>query len=161
MYVTQPLLRYLLFNYLFTENNCSKCSLIFSSNVVLNLFLGLQEFIEAFSILTFFSEGRLITYDDLTQLLSWSWDSPSLQNGNDQPQPANYKLLVSQSDFVMGLADIPGELVRACGIGARTSDFKMFLFKSCKFLQQFFRSNLLLFKITYSITYFKLEITVL
>lgn len=65
---------------------------------------GVQEFIEALSYWTFCRTGKLLTP---TQAESW------FSFGLDK-EPNAISLPLSSTDFVLGIADLTGELMRAC-----------------------------------------------
>ena len=65
---------------------------------------GVQEFIEALGYWTFCRTGKLLT---TTQAESWL----SFRFEEEEPKVV---LLLSPTDFVLGIADLTGELMRAC-----------------------------------------------
>ncbi|CAL8134650.1 unnamed protein product [Orchesella dallaii] len=118
---------------------------------------GVQEFVEAVALYNFFKHRKILTYEDLLSQLTFEVtvdDTPESQaetketlpnaendsseivtEKNDKKRTVKFALVVPKTDFFLGLSDVTGELMRACGSSVKTPDFKTFLFESCAFVR--------------------------
>lgn len=83
--------------------------------------IGVQEFIEAFTFLHYLKSGRLISYDEVQKFLSFSpkesiADEPEKQDVCKDPPKKDPVIILplSRADFLLGIADLTGELMRLC-----------------------------------------------
>ncbi|XP_064403577.1 translin-associated protein X-like [Halichondria panicea] len=97
---------------------------------------GLQEFIEAIAFLTFLSKRRLVTMEEVQSYLTFKVQQESFlceptgaQLGSEE---AILCLPLDPVDYVLGIADLTGELMRLCinavGCGDRELPFNMLTF---------------------------------
>ncbi len=93
---------------------------------------GLQEFIEAIAFLTFLSKRRLITMDEVQSYLTFQVQRESFSCEPTGSQVAVLFLPLDPMDYVLGIADLTGELMRLCinavGCGDRELPFNMLAF---------------------------------
>ena len=83
--------------------------------------IGVQEFIEAFTFFHYLKSGRLISYREVQKFLSFppkeSADSESEKQDASKDPPKRDPLIIlplSREDFLLGIADLTGELMRLC-----------------------------------------------
>lgn len=89
---------------------------------------GIQEFIEAYTFCEYLKEKDLSDWNDLNQLLTYK---------NEEEGPESYHFNMVPAEFVLGLADLTGEIMRNCinSLGSGDTDN---CFKTCKFLQSIY-----------------------
>jgi len=85
--------------------------------------IGVQEFIEAFTFLHYLKSDQLISYEEIQKYLTFTVEA---QDG------AQSLLPLSRADFLLGVADLTGELMRLCinsvGSGNSTLPFGILSF---------------------------------
>ncbi len=103
---------------------------------------GLQEFVEAVTFLHYIKDGYLITYEDLcTKYLTFEND----KEGDDilESTAPKFALLLRPMDYILGVADLTGELMRMClnclGNGEREKSEEI-----CEFLREIHNETLVL-----------------
>ena len=82
---------------------------------------GLQEYIEALSFYHFLKTGALISYEGVTENLKFSNEAAD-------------RLTVSPFDYILGVADLTGELMRLCINSAANGD-RDTPFEVCRFMR--------------------------
>lgn len=94
---------------------------------------GLQEFIEAYAFYTYLSEKRLFTYEELRNLLDIEVRTST--------GSAKQQLLLAPTEYLLGLSDVTGELMRfmisiaASPVAGKYAELKQQVFNICHFLQ--------------------------
>lgn len=93
---------------------------------------GIQEFVEAY---TFFE------YLQGKEISDWEQIEKRFEYKTEEGEQQSYSLSLIPSEFILGLADLTGEIMRLCinslGSGERTS-----CFDNCKFLQNMYLNYL-------------------
>lgn len=100
---------------------------------------GIQEFVEALTYYYYLKEERLISYDEVKTLVSslifetGEYNATQVVENNDV-RPNDAALHISFSDYILGVADMTGELMRKCinSIGSGNVDQPM---KLCHFMR--------------------------
>lgn len=98
--------------------------------LVLFLFTGMQEFIEAASFLQYIQKGTLISLDELQAMLTFS---------------ETLKVHIPVYEYLLGIADLTGELMRLC-INAVGRGQTQLVSNTCSSLQKI---HLALFSLKY------------
>lgn len=101
---------------------------------------GLQEFVEALTYLMFLKTGKLISLEETQEFMTFKMGSASETDASKDPKNGvrvsddvdPVRLLLSPTDFVLGVADLTGELMRmsinAVGSGNREIPFDLLPF---------------------------------
>ena len=96
---------------------------------------GLQEFIEALSYMTFLSNGRLIAMEDVQSYLTFrvhTEDSGATEGEQEMVSGDVICLPLEPTDYLLGIADLTGELMRLCinsvGCGDKELPFNLLPF---------------------------------
>ena len=116
--------------------------IFFFMNVYSNqyvIFLGLQEYIEAITFYHFITNGRLFNLEELKEELTFQEDS---DNENDV-EKIKVPLLVPLLDYILGVQDLTGELMRHC-INSFTAHNKKAGFNDCNFVKHLYTGMLVL-----------------
>lgn len=95
---------------------------------------GLQEFIEANSYLEFLQNKETSDWNDLEERLKYKTE------GDEQQE---YSLKIVPAEFILGLADLTGEVMRNCINSLNFCDTER-CFEGCKFLQNIYARYLTL-----------------
>ncbi|KAI8819563.1 Translin [Fimicolochytrium jonesii] len=77
---------------------------------------GLEEFIEAVSFLWFLEKGRLVTKEEVQECVGIGQGDANVEGGaaTETIGDKEKRVLVTNEDYVMGLGDLTGELMRHC-----------------------------------------------
>lgn len=98
---------------------------------------GLQEFIEAFTYFNYVSGDAIITCPKLQMRLTYPEETKPDAKSVERDSVGPITCLVDQSEFLMGIGDLTGEVMRrsiyALGIG----DFDT-CFEACRFLRSIY-----------------------
>lgn len=86
---------------------------------------GLQEFVEAFSFYEYLSNDYIMDWEHLQQKLSYTADCE------------NYICLINPIEYMLGLADLSGEIMRKCINALNNGDIERCL-KACNFIQDLY-----------------------
>lgn len=86
---------------------------------------GLQEFVEAFSFYEYLSNDALMDWTHLQQKLSYTADC------------GDYACLINPIEYMLGLADLSGEIMRKCINALNNGDIDRCL-KACNFIQDLY-----------------------
>lgn len=90
---------------------------------------GLQEFVEAVTFLHFIKERKLLCYRDLCEkYLSFK------TTDNSDPSNGYHAVLLTQVDYILGVADLTGELMRMC-MNQISSGNQNRVMEICRFLR--------------------------
>ncbi|GAB1602412.1 translin-associated protein X-like [Argonauta hians] len=73
---------------------------------------GVQEFIEAVSFYFYTKENRLVTLDEIQAMLSFKSPQDSTAGHSSENCESEHSVLVRPLDFLLGIADLTGELMR-------------------------------------------------
>ncbi len=76
---------------------------------------GVQEFIEALSFYMFQKESRLLSYNEAKNWLTFTDDGSDIQ----------FMFPLTSTDYVLGLADLTGELMRLCINATGSGDMEL------------------------------------
>ena len=77
--------------------------------------IGVQEFIEAFTFLHYLKSGHLISYEKIQKYLTFTVVGGAESQDVTPEDGAKQNLLpLSRADFLLGVADLTGELMRLC-----------------------------------------------
>lgn len=95
---------------------------------------GIQEFVEAYTFLEFLQDKPLSDWEDLQARIRKKAE-------NDETEECSFNLI--PSEFILGLADLTGEVMRTCinSLGSGDTDN---CFKTSKFLQNIYSRYLTL-----------------
>jgi predicted translin family RNA/ssDNA-binding protein len=96
---------------------------------------GLQEFIEAYSFYEYISESPITDWTGLQERLKF--DLPAVGDGDENALPVSKQALVQPIEFMLGLADLSGEVMRRC-VNSLGSGLVQTCFDSCNFMQQLY-----------------------
>ena len=78
--------------------------------LILNFFQGLQEYVEALSFLNFIESETIISHKYVQEKLTFTVHCDL----NEEAEPKILKLFVPEKEYILGLADLTGELMRYC-----------------------------------------------
>lgn len=95
---------------------------------------GIQEFIEAYSFLEYL-QGKEIS--------DWDAIEPRFKYKTEDDEQQEYSLKLVPSEFILGLADLTGEIMRNCINCLNCGEIES-CFDSCKFLQNLYSRYLTL-----------------
>lgn len=108
---------------------------------------GLQEYVEAFTYYEYINSGKIIDWYDLQNRMTYDESvEPSVDKENlgevDEQQIAtiekkSFKCLVQPMEFMLGLGDLSGEVMRRCITSLGTGDVET-CFQACTFLQSLY-----------------------
>lgn len=110
---------------------------------------GLQEFVEAFTYYEYIHSGRIMDWSDLQNRMTYEEkNDPSADKENDSNEEASdelvdkadskvIKCLVQPMEFMLGLGDLSGEVMRRCITSLGTGDVET-CFQACTFLQSLY-----------------------
>lgn len=100
------------------------------------IFSGLQEYIEALSFNFFLKTGQLIPLSDVQQRLTFmSSTSDSSEADMSASDTQEIKVLVPPSEYVLGIADLTGEMMRRAIHSVGDGDLNR-PFEICSILQE-------------------------
>ena len=96
---------------------------------------GMQEFIEAYTFLHYLRSGRLVSYNEVQTFLTFKAIIEEPKEQEKQENSANGALTkkmilpLSYGDFLLGIADLTGELMRLCinAVGSGNDDLPFHL----------------------------------
>ncbi|KAJ6643172.1 Translin-associated protein X [Pseudolycoriella hygida] len=114
---------------------------------------GLQEFVEAFTYYEYIRNGQIFGWVDLQPKLTYTEVEESKQNDDSEAipeerdkapieinvnnQPFKCLVLVQPLEFMLGLGDLSGEIMRRCVTSLGTGDFEI-CSQACAFLQSLY-----------------------
>lgn len=106
---------------------------------------GLQEFIEAFTYYDYLANDNIMDWNDLQQKLMYTVESDADANSDasaaaaDRPTDDKKELicLVQPIEFMLGLADLSGEIMRKCINALGTGDIDT-CYAACNFIQHLY-----------------------
>lgn len=111
---------------------------------------GLQEFVEAFTYYEYIHSGKILNWSDLQHRMTYAEkDDPSGDKENDKSSEVASEQLVSKGEsevikclvqpmeFMLGLGDLSGEVMRRCITSLGTGDVET-CFQACNFLQSLY-----------------------
>lgn len=95
---------------------------------------GIQEFIEAYSYMEYLQDKELSDWEVIQERFQYKAEA-------EDEEDVSFKLI--PSEFILGLADLTGEVMRNCinSLGSGDTDN---CFKTCKFLQNIYSNYLTL-----------------
>ncbi|NXW32251.1 TSNAX protein, partial [Phaetusa simplex] len=105
------------------------------------VFAGLQEYVEAVSFQYFIKTRSLISVEDINKQLIFTVEdreetTNTTSNCNDK-QPHTWSLKVTPVDYLLGVADLTGELMRLCISSVGNGDIDT-PFELSQFLRQIY-----------------------
>lgn len=95
---------------------------------------GIQEFVEAYTFLEYLQDKSLSDWEDLEQRFTYKTDDETADE---------FSFHLIPSEFILGLADLTGEVMRNCINSLGSGDIDN-CFKTCKFLQNIYSKYLTL-----------------
>jgi predicted translin family RNA/ssDNA-binding protein len=95
----------------------------------------LQEFIEAWAFLVWLEERRIPNYDEVKKLFEYNEES----TGEEDKKNNFLSVPCSLQDFVLGLADFTGELMKATVPALTRPELHTFLFQSLVIVREIYR----------------------
>lgn len=111
---------------------------------------GLQEFVEAFTYYEYIKNGKIMDWSDLQNRMTYEEkEDPRGDNDNanameeengqsvGKDESKIFKCLVQPMEFMLGLADLSGEVMRRCITSLGTGDVDT-CFQMCTFLQSLY-----------------------
>lgn len=96
---------------------------------------GLQEYIEAITFFHYIKSGRLANLDEIQADLIYNEETERIEDGNHEVEGSQLILTVPPLEYILGVADLTGELMRKCINSVGQGDLKE-PFVLCAFLQQ-------------------------
>uniref|UniRef100_A0A131XIA3 Putative translin associated factor x n=1 Tax=Hyalomma excavatum TaxID=257692 RepID=A0A131XIA3_9ACAR len=100
---------------------------------------GIQEYVEAVTFFYYIKEGRLVTLDEIHKALVYEEQAEQAESEMaDEPAPqtppGKFSLEITPMDYMLGIADLTGELMRKCinAVGQGNLDEPFML---CRFLR--------------------------
>lgn len=96
---------------------------------------GLEEFVEAVTFFQYFQDGCIKDWNELEKLLTYSDSdkSKSTSEGTECPIKTT-RVLVTPNEYIMGIADLTGELMRKCINNLATGDIAS-CHQTCNFVR--------------------------
>lgn len=111
---------------------------------------GLQEFVEAYTYYEYIKSGKIFDWSDLQKKMTYeeNQDSSGDKENDDLAKQENgqlvgkvetkvLKCLVQPIEFMLGLGDLSGEVMRRCITSLGTGDVET-CFQACTFLQSLY-----------------------
>lgn len=111
---------------------------------------GLQEFVEAFTYYEYINSGKILDWSDLQNRMIYqeghdaSGDKENDKTTQEESGPLvskeerkMFKCLVQPMEFMLGLGDLGGEVMRRCVTSLGTGDVET-CFQACTFLQSLY-----------------------
>lgn len=102
---------------------------------------GLQEFVEAFTYYEYINSGKIIDWSDLQNKMTYQEEENLATQETDQLVGEEgkkvFKCLLQPMEFMLGLADLSGEVMRRCITSLGSGDVQT-CFKACTFLQSLY-----------------------
>lgn len=104
---------------------------------------GLQEFVEAFTYYAYLSGDKWIDWNDLQERLTYEEQLVVDEEGAENTMLVftNYNCLVQPIEFILGLSDLGGEVMRRCINSLGSGDIESCL-KACNFMQHLYTGYL-------------------
>ncbi|KAG8235268.1 hypothetical protein J437_LFUL014268 [Ladona fulva] len=110
---------------------------------------GLQEFVEATTFFYYLKSNMLHHWKDIQKSLTYSVevsketaeDSEGAEKEDEPVECREIKTLLPPVDYVMGVADLTGELMRKCIMSLGTGDIET-CHKTCSFVREIYRGFL-------------------
>lgn len=106
----------------------------------------MQEYVEAFTYYEYINSGKVLDWNDLQEKMSYDesnvvTDEKETDNEDKSVQgkteTKKFKCLVQPIEFMLGLADSTGEVMRRCITSLGCGDVKT-CFQVCSFLQSLY-----------------------
>jgi predicted translin family RNA/ssDNA-binding protein len=98
---------------------------------------GLQEFIEAFTFYEYISGTPITDWTGLQERLRFETPAIVGEDGEESAAAVSKQALVQPIEFMLGLADLSGEVMRRC-VNSLASGQVQTCFESCNFMQQLY-----------------------
>lgn len=104
---------------------------------------GLQEFIEAFTYYDYLCNDHIMNWDDLQKRLTYTvkpnvdTENGSVEGETGEIADKEIACLVQPSEFLLGLADLSGEVMRKCINSLGSGDIETCT-KACNFIQNLY-----------------------
>ncbi len=105
---------------------------------------GLQEFVEAFTYYEYIKSGKIVDWTDLQNRMTYDESSDPIddkenenlvkEDRDDKVTGKVFKCMVQPMEFMLGLADLSGEVMRRCVTSLGTGDVET-CFEACTFMQ--------------------------
>jgi len=111
---------------------------------------GLQEFVEAYTYYEYIKTGNILDWSDLQMKMTYEEEkaaSADKENENQmetdqlalaKEEKKMFKCLVQPMEFMLGLADLSGEVMRRCITSLGSGDVET-CFQACTFLQSLYK----------------------
>lgn len=104
---------------------------------------GLQEFVEAITFYQYLENNTLYNWTGLIETLTYKVaDKNQLAAGDDEPQQTReIHALIVPSEYILGVADLTGELMRKCITNLATGDINS-CYQTCNFVRTMYKGFL-------------------
>lgn len=112
---------------------------------------GLQEFVEAYTYYEYINSGKIFDWCDLQKKMTYEEDQVASNDKENEDQSKQemdqllvgkeekkvFKCLLQPMEFMLGLADLSGEIMRRCITSLGGGDVQT-CFKACTFMQSLY-----------------------
>lgn len=102
---------------------------------------GLQEFVEALTFYYYLYDKTLHHWDNVAKSMTYTEDQNKPDDTNQESVQKTIKTIVDPGEFVLGIADLTGELMRKCINNLATGDIDS-CFETCNFVRSLYNGFL-------------------
>lgn len=98
---------------------------------------GLQEFVEALTYYEYVNSGKILDWTDVQNRMTYDESSDPSDPVVGDVERKTFQCLVQPMEFMLGLADLSGEVMRRCITSLGSGDVET-CFQACTFLQSLY-----------------------
>ncbi|KAF6206969.1 hypothetical protein GE061_018206, partial [Apolygus lucorum] len=75
---------------------------------------GVQEYVEALTYFNYVTTGELVGWEEVAENCSFDVSKPKVDGDSTEAEPQQIKLHIPLSDYILGIQDMTGEMMRLC-----------------------------------------------